>query len=419
MLKNISRAFKHKNYRYYFIFQLFSFTGTWIQGTAQSWLVYRLTESAMFLGAVSFAGAIPALFLAPLAGVVADNIKRKYILVTTQILCLIQGLAIIILYFTDVINEWHVLFLAVLLGLANSFDMTARQSFVPLLVSREDLPNAIALSSSMFNVARMLGPAIAGFLIASFGEGICFIVNVISYIPIIIFIFWVKTQKQIIKRSSSVLTHLKEGLEYAWNNKPVRALLLMVGIFSFFGASLSTLMPIFSDQILNSGPQGLGILNAVAGGGAVCGGIFLASRRQVIGIKKLIAISAITCSLCLGAFAISKVFVFSCLALIISGFGFILIFAGSNTLLQAMSPDSLRGRVVSLFSCMLMGMYPLGSLSIGFLAQQLGVSSAVLLGASICLMIAIYFNYRVPSLTKDAKELIDEQCKEVAFPTRT
>lgn len=215
MIKNISRAFKHKNYRYYFIWQFFSFTGTWIQSTAQSWLVYRLTESALFLGLVGFAGAIPALFLAPIGGFFADNFKRRNVLIATQSLCLVQGIIIVVLYFTGVINEWHILFLAILLGIANSFDMTARQSFIPLLVGKEDLTNAIALSSSMFNAARMTGPAIAGFLIAGFNEGVCFAINVISYIPIIVFLMWVKSNKQIIKKSASAFGHLQEGFFFA------------------------------------------------------------------------------------------------------------------------------------------------------------------------------------------------------------
>lgn len=409
MIKNISRALKHKNYRYYFIWQFFSFTGTWIQSTAQSWLVYRLTESAFFLGAVGFAGSIPALFLAPIAGIITDSFNRRSVLIITQVLCLIQGIVIVVLYFTRVINEWHVLFLAIFLGIANSFDMPARQSFIPLLVEKEELTNAIALSSSMFNAARMIGPAISGFLIAGFNEGICFLLNIISYVPIIIFLMWVKANKQIIKKSTSAFGHLQEGFLFAWKNKPIRALLVMVGTFSFWGASFTTLMPIFSDQVLNSGAQGLGILTAMSGLGAVFGGIFLASRRKVIGIKKLIAVSAILCSTCLLIFATSKNFLFSSLLLMIAGFGFIMIFAGSNTLLQAMSPDNLRGRVISLFSTMLMGMFPLGSLTMGFLAHKINVSFAVATGAIVSLIVGLYFSYRVPALLKESKVLLETQ----------
>ena len=391
-----------------------------MQATAQSWLVYRLTGSALFLGATSFAGSIPALFLAPMAGVVADRFKRKHILIATQSLCFIHGILIVTLYFTGLLTEWHILFLAIFLGLANSFDMTARQSFTPLLVPKEDLTNAIALNSSMFNAARMLGPAIAGFLIAAYGEGICFTVNVISYIPIILFLIWVEARKQIIKKSASVLSHLKEGVHFALNNSPIITLLMMVGTFSFWGASFTTLLPIFSDQVLHSGASGLGILTGASGVGAVSGGIFLASRQKVIGIKKIIAVAAIANSIAIAAFSFSNNFVISCALLVVAGFCFILIFAGSNTLLQALSPDNLRGRVISLFSTMLMGMYPLGSLAVGYLAQYLGVSTAVLIGAAFCFFAGVYFNWRVPALTKDAKELlaVQQQIEGGIIPTR-
>lgn len=406
---NLLKAFKHKEYRSYYILQFVSFIGTWIQGTAQSWLVYRLTGSALMLGAVSFAGAIPAIFLAPFAGVVADSIKRKYLLIGTQILCLIQGSILIILYFTGIISVWHIFFLAIILGIANSFDMTARQSFIPLLVPKDDLTNAIALNSSMFNAARMIGPAIAGFLIAAYDEGICFVLNMMSYIPILIFLIFVQTQKQIIKKSVSALSHLKEGVIFAWKNKPIRALLMMVGVFSFFGASFTTLMPIFSDQILHAGVQGLGWLSTASGIGAVSSGILLASREKVISIKKMIAIAALVNGICIFGFAFSQTLLLSLVLLAIVWFCFILIFAGSNTLLQAMSPDNLRGRIISLFSTMLMGMYPLGSLAIGYIAHELGVTNAVIIASIFCFCVGIYFSFKVPSLTKDAKGLLDIQ----------
>ena len=371
------------------------------------------------LGAVSFAGAIPAIFLAPFAGVVADSIKRKYLLIASQSLCLIQGIVLIILYFTGTITVWHIFFLAIILGIANAFDMTARQSFIPLLVPKEDMTNAIALNSSMFNAARMVGPGVAGFLIAAYGEGICFTLNVISYIPILIFLIFVQTQKQIIKKSASVFSHMKEGVIFAWKNKPIKALLFMVGVFSFWGASFTTLMPIFSDQILHAGVKGLGLLTGASGIGAVSGGIFLASRQKVTGIKRIIAIAAIVNSFCIFLFSLSNVFALSSILLLIGGFCFILIFAGSNTLLQAMSPDHLRGRVISLFSTMLMGMYPLGSLAMGYVAHELGAKNAVIIASVFCFFVGIYFSLKVPALTKDAKGLLDKQAKaEVIIPER-
>ena len=305
IIDNISRAFKHKNYRQYFFWQFLSFVGTWMQSTAQSWLIYRLTGSAFFLGLIGFAGSIPSLILSPLSGVVSDHFKRKNILLLTQSLCLIQGVFMVILFYAGAINKWHVLFLAIFIGIANSFDVTARQTFIPLLVKKDDLLNAIALNSSMFNAARIIGPAIAGVLISIYGEGLCFSMNVVSYIPIIVFLFLVKESEQAQKKVTSSFAHLKEGVLFAWHNEPIRALLLLLGVFSFWGMSYSTLMPIFSDQILHRGSKGLGMLMGASGLGAVTGGLFLASRKKVLGIKKLIGFCSILSSICLMTFAFS------------------------------------------------------------------------------------------------------------------
>lgn len=408
---NISRAFKHKNYRYFFCWQFLSFIGTWVQSTAQSWLVYKLTESALFLGLVSFAGALPSLLFAPLSGVISDHFKRKNVLLVTQMLCLLQGIVLIVLYFNKSINEYHILYLAVFLGIVNSFDVTARQSFIPLLISKDDLLNAIALNSSMFNGARIIGPAIAGILIAGFSEGVCFVLNVMSYVPIIIFLFLVSAKEQIIKKPASPFDHLKEGIVFAWTTKPIRALLLLIGTVSFWGMSFSSLMPIFSDQILKSGAKGLGILMGASGVGAVIGGLFLASRRKITGIKKIIGYCSILFSICLCIFAFSKSFLFSLFLLTIIGFCFMIINAGSNTFMQAISPDHLRGRVISLYSMMFMGMFPLGSLTIGSLAHVLGPSCAVAIGAVISLFVGFYFALNVPKLTKDSKSFLESQEK--------
>ncbi len=215
IIDNITRAFKHKDYRNFFFWQFLSFTGTWLQGTAQSWLVYRLTGSALFLGLVSFASSLPALILAPISGVTADRFKRRDVLLTTQILCVIQGIILSALFFSGHINKWHILILAIFLGIANSFDVTARQTFIPLLVKKDDLINAIALNSSMFNAARIIGPALAGILISKYGEGICFILNVFSYFPFIIFLIFINLIEQEVKEFKFFFSHLKEGLLFA------------------------------------------------------------------------------------------------------------------------------------------------------------------------------------------------------------
>ena len=411
IIENITRAFKHQNYRNFFFWQFLSFTGTWLQSTAQSWLIYRLTGSAFFLGLVGFASSLPALILAPISGVTADRFNRKNILLVTQILCVIQGILLSALFFSGHINKWHILILAVFLGMTNSFDVTARQTFIPLLVTKGDLLNAIALNSSMFNAARIIGPALAGLLISKYSEGICFILNVLSYLPFIIFLFLVNIKEQKAKEFTSSLAHLKEGLSFAWNTSPIKNLLMLLGTYSLFGMSFTTLMPIFSDQILHRGAKGLGILMGASGIGAVVGALFLASRQKVLGIKKIIALCSIISSICIFVFAFSKIYLLSVLLLTIIGFCSIIIISGSNTAMQAMSPDSLRGRIVGLFSMMFMGIFPLGSLAVGFLAHLLTAPIAVSIGAGICLLAGIYFSTKVPKLTKEAKELICNQEK--------
>ncbi len=411
LFENIIRGFKHKNFRNFFFWQFLSFTGTWVQSTAQSWLVYRLTGSALFLGLVGFASSLPALILAPISGVTADRFKRKNVLLITQILCVIQGIILSALFFSGHINKWHVLILAIFLGMANSFDVTARQTFIPLLVTKGDLLNAIALNSSMFNAARIIGPALAGILISKYGEGICFILNVLSYLPFIVFLFLIRVKEHEVSEFTSSFAHLKEGLLFAWNTAPIRSLLILLGTFSLCGMSYTTLMPIFSDQILHKGAKGLGMLMGASGIGAVAGGLFLASRQKVFGIKRIIATCSIITSIGLFMFAFSKNYLLSMLLLSVTGFCFIIIISGSNTAMQAMSPDHLRGRIVGLFSMMFMGVFPLGSLAVGFLAHIFNAQIAVAIGAVVCFLAAIYFLMKVPKLTKEARDLICTQEK--------
>ena len=406
IFKNITRTFKYKNFRGFLFWQFLSFTGTWIQGTAQSWLIYRLTGSALFLGLVSFAGSLPALILSPLSGVIADRFKRKNVLLVAQILCTLQGILLSILFFGGIINKWHILVLAVFLGIANAFDVTSRLTFIPLLVSKDEFLNAIALNSSMFNAARIIGPACAGILISQYGEGICFILNVLSYIIFIMFLFSIKVEDKVEKEHLSALSHLKEGFLFAWNTSPIRSLLFLLGVFSFWGMSFTTLMPIFSDRILHKGAQGLGVLMGASGIGAVTGGLFLASRQKILGIKKIVALCSIIASLGLLAFALSKIYLLSILILTVTGFCFVVIVSGSNTSMQAMSPEHLRGRVTGLFSMMFMGVFPLGSLLMGYLAYLFNVQIAVSIGAVICLVSGIYFSFIVSKLTERTKELL-------------
>lgn len=394
-----TRALQNKHYRFFFLWQSVSFLGTWLQNTATSWLVYKLTESAFILGIVSFAGSIPALFLTPFAGIIADSYSRKKIFMITQGMCLIQAIILTTLYFTHNLTILGIIILSLFLGIANSFDMTARQSLVPSLIDRKHLSNAIALNSSMFNSARMIGPSIAGFLIAKFHEGSCFFLNAVSYIPIIIFLFFLKADSNVKKKIESPIKDLKEGVIFSWQQKPIRALLLLDGAISFFCAPFITLLPIFCNQILHQEAQGFGVLNGAAGIGALLAALFLAVNKNILRINKIIAFSTILLSIALFSFAVSSIFFVSVLLLVFSGFSLVAIFAGSNTLLQAMSPDKLRGRIMSLFSFMLMGIYPLGSIFVGTVAESIGAQYAVLLCAVITFFVGISFILKLKYLT--------------------
>lgn len=407
LFNNIARAFKHKNFRYYFNLQIVAYIGSWVHNTAQSWLIYKLTNSPWLLGLVAFASLIPTILFAPLSGIITDRFKRKNVLIVTQILFLFHGVILAVLYYTHVVNEWQILFLAFFFGIVNSFDEPARESFVPLLVNKEDLISAISISSIIGNTANIFGPALGGLLIATYNEGTCFVLNAILHFPLILFLIWVSPRKQVIKEFLSPFHHIKEGFLFSWNNTPIRALLLLIGIFGFCGVSFSALLPIFSDQILHHGAKGMGVLLGVSGIGAVFGGLLLASRHKVTGIKKVIANCTLLFSVCVFLFAYSKSFFFSMLLMALIGFCYTVICSGSNTALQAMTDDHLRGRVIGLYSTMVMGMYPLGSLVIGFMADKIGVSLAVAIGAGISFIAALYFRLKVPMLMKEAERLIN------------
>lgn len=401
-LKNIFRSLQYRNYRLFFGGQSISLIGTWIQQIAMVWLVYSLTGSTFLLGLVGFVGQIPTFLLAPFAGVLTDRWSRYHILIVTQILAMIQALILAFLFFIGTIEVWHIMFLSVLLGCINAFDIPARQSFIVEMVEKkEDLGNAIALNSSMFNGARLLGPSIAGVLIASTGEGICFLLNGLSYLFVIVslLLMKVKSKKREIQ-NPDVLKEIKEGFSYTFGFAPIKSILLLVGLISLVGMPYTILMPVFAKEIFHGGPYTFGFLMGASGVGALMGAIYLASRRSVLGLEKIIPLSAGIFGIGLVTFSLSRLFLLSLVLMVITGLGMILQMASSNTILQTIVDDDKRGRVMSFYTMAFMGTAPFGSLLAGGLASFLGSPNTLIIGGILCVLGALIFVTKLTELKK-------------------
>jgi MFS family permease len=403
---NTFRALKYYNFRLFFAGQFISLTGTWMQTVAQSWLVYRLTGSVVLLGLISFAGQIPVFLLAPFGGVIADKYNRQRILVITQTVSMLTAFVLAILTLTQTIEVWHLFVLAVCFGLANAFDIPTRQAFVADMVGREDLLNAIALNSTMFNGARIVGPAIAGILVAVVGEGWCFFVNSTSYIAVIAGILLMKITPVVREVKGSTLSNIAEGFRFVAQNPPVRSLLLLLGLVSLMGMPYAVLMPIFADKILGGGSQTLGLLMGASGTGALTAALLLASRKNVFGLGKWVLFASAGLGASLILFSFSNNFYLSLLFMLPIGFSMMTQMSSSNTLIQAMVPDELRGRVMSVYSMMFMGMAPLGALMAGSLAGILGAPNTVALGGLVCILGSILFLSRFSKLQFAGRRMI-------------
>ena len=405
-----TRALRHRNYQLFFSGQLISLVGTWIQMVAESWLVYRLTGSAALLGVAGFASQIPVFVLATIGGTVADRGNRHRIMVITQTTSMVLPLILATLVFTGRVQVWHIFALAATLGVVNAFDVPARQSFVVEMVGKDDLVNAIALNSSIVNGARTIGPAVAGILLAAVGEGWCFLLNGLSYIAVITGLLLMKLPaREQTSRPPAALADTVEGFRFILRTTPVRDLLLMVGLVSFAGMPYAVLMPIFADSILRGGPRGLGLLMAAAGLGSLCGALILASRSSIRGLGRFVATAALVFGVALAMFAMSRVFWLSAVLLMVVGMSMIMQAASTNTLIQSMVPDALRGRVMAVYAMMFMGMSPMGALVEGALAQRIGAPYTVVIGGCVCVAGAIVFNIRLPALRVVARQLIDAQ----------
>jgi MFS family permease len=410
------RALQYRNFQLFFGGQLISLIGTWMQTVAQSWLVYDRTKSSLLLGGIGFASQIPIFLLSPLGGIVADRYSRRHVVIATQASSMILAFALAILTLTGTVQIWHIFVLSALLGAVNAFDIPARQAFIVDMVGRADLMNAIALNSSMFNASRVVGPAVAGILVATIGEGWCFLANALSYIAVIGGLAAMRvTRHEYLDQPGSPIAHMVEGFRYVVQNIPIHALLMLLGIVSLTGMPYTVLMPIFADHILHGGAAALGWLMGAAGVGALIGALLLASREDLKGLGMWVAVSAIGFGCTLVAFAFSRIYWLSIAILIPVGFTMMIEMGSSNTLIQSMVPDRLRGRVMSVYSMMLMGMGPIGSLLAGWAADRLGAPVTVALGGVICVAAALVFRGFLPKIRHHARRLILEQ----APPTLT
>jgi MFS family permease len=420
----IGRALRHRNFQLFFSGQLISLVGTWMQTVAQSWLVYRLTGSGLKLGAVGFASQIPVFLFAPIGGIIADRSDRRKTVIATQTASMWLAFILAALTLSGKIQVWHVFVLAALLGVVNAVDIPTRQSFLVDMVGKEDLMNAIALNSSMFNGARVIGPAVAGILVAKLGEGWCFFANGASYIAVIVGLLLMKVNAAPrVSAHTSPLEHIMEGFRFVRHTAPIRALLLLLALVSVTGMPYVVLMPIFAARILHSGGQELaaligsndlgavrlGILMGATGVGALLGALTLAMRSGVKGLGRWVTVCCAGFGLSLMLFASSRYFWVSVALLLPVGYFIMLQMACSNTLIQVMVPDTLRGRVMAVYSMMFMGMAPLGALLGGALADRLGASLTVAIGGLAAIAGAWWFGVQLPKIRVEARELIVAQ----------
>ena len=412
------RALRSRNYRLFVSGQLVSLVGTWMQMVAQSWLIYRLTGSAALLGLIGFASQIPVFVLAPLGGVIADRAHRHHVLIATQSLMMILAFALAAVTLSEYVEVWHIFALASLLGVTNAFDIPARQAFLVEMVDRDDIINAIALNSSMVNGARVVGPGIAGIVVATVGEGWCFLLNAISYVAVIgaLLMMHVRRQAQVPSQVSAWKS-VVEGFAYSWDTKPVRALLLLLGLVSLMGMPYSVLMPIVADRILHGGPNAYGLLLSASGLGALAGAATLTMRRHIRGLGRWVAVSAIGFGVTLIAFSLSRRLWLSTLLLVPAGFFVMIEMASSNTLIQSMIPNRLRGRVMSVYSMMFMGMAPLGALGAGIAAAPLGAPGTIAIGGAVCIAGGLIFGAGLAGLRGPARELIVAQQVAAGAPS--
>ena len=401
-LPSIGRALRNRNYRLFFAGQSISLVGTWLTRVATSWLVYRLTGSALLLGIIGFSGQIPTFFLAPVAGVWVDRWNRHRVLVVTQALAMVQSALLAALAWSGRMTVAHIAALSIAQGLINAFDMPARQAFVVEMVTdRADLPNAIALNSSMVNAARLIGPSVAGILIGLFGEGWCFAIDAVSYLAVIASLLAMRiVPRPRAPRTTRVGAELAEGFRYVVGSVPIRSVLLLLAVVSLMGMPYTVLMPVVATQVLHGRAHTLGFLMAASGAGALAGALYLASRTTVIGLGRVIAIAAAVFGASLIAFSLSHVLWLSLVLMVPTGMGMMVQMAASNTVLQTIVDEDKRGRVMSFYAMAFFGTVPFGSLLAGTLAQKIGAADTIGIGGIVCVLGAVLFFRALPELRR-------------------
>ncbi len=399
-LRHLFRALYSRNFRLFISGQLVSLIGTWMQQMAMSWLVYRLTHSALLLGMVAFLSQGPGFVIAPFAGIMADRFNRHKILILTQALSMAQALALAYLSFSGHIQVWQVLYLSVFMGIVTGVDIPVRQAFVvDMLDKPEYLSNAVSLNSSVFNGTRLIGPAIAGIAIASVGEGWCFLLNGLSYIAVILALLSMRLKPHYrAEHQNGYLASIRKGFAYAYRFPPMRAILLLIALVSLVGLPYSVLMPVFARDVLHGDAQTLGYLMGAVGTGALTGAVYLAARPSVLGLGRLIPIAAGVFGSALICFSFSRSLWLSLVLLFFLGLGMMVQLASSNIMLQTLADDAMRGRVMSLYTMAFLGMTPFGSLLVGSCANHIGVGHTLLLGGAICIVGAGVFAVRLPGM---------------------
>lgn len=407
-VRNLVRALRSRNYRLFVAGQSVSLVGTWMQQVAMSWLVYRLTGSAMLLGVVGFASQIPTLFISPVAGVLADRWDRRRLLLATQTLAMVQAALLALVVLAGVVQVWQIVVLSLVLGVVNAIDIPVRQSFVVDMVEqREDLGNAIALNSSMVNSARLIGPSIAGLLVATVGEGVCFLLNAVSYLAVIVALaaMRIAPASHPASQRRHIVHELLEGFSYSFQFGPIRSILLLIALISLMGMPYTVLMPVFAKDILQGGAHTFGFLMTAAGSGALAGTLYLATRQTVLGLGRVIVRATVLFAFGIMVFALSSNLILSLGALAIGGFGAMTLIASCNTVLQTILDEDKRGRVMSFFTMAFMGMAPFGSLGAGTMSDIIGPRETLLIGGVGCLVGALLFARHLPRIREKVRPI--------------
>ncbi len=405
-------AFKYRNFRLFFGGQFISITGNYIQTVAQAWLVYRLTGSAALLGLVAFSGQISIFILAPISGFVADAKSRRSILFATQIVPMLFSFMLAVLTLTGRAKLWHVFTIAALLGVVNAFDFPVRQAFVAELVTKEDLMSAVTLNSSMINSARTIGPGIGGLLVASVGEGWCFLGNAVSYVAVIIGLLMIRTEAKPLKPAKHFRAGVAEAFNFVRHTGPVGALLVLLGLISFMGLRYEILMPVYAREMLHGGPKEYGLLMGASGVGAILGSLILATWGSVRTLGDWVGLAAAGFGGSLVLLSFSHSFGLSLVVMLLIGFTMVTQLDASNTLVQRIVPDEMRGRVMAIWTMMLSGLAPFGSLLVGLLAQHFTARKTFAAGGMACVMGAMAFGFCLPILQREARKLISKRRRE-------